>query len=176
MSTSSRPGGLRISGRFSFLFVILVCYAVCGLVEPTLTGNALLYFLSMLRKVIPILAMVFVTMILVNTFLDPRRIQQHLGTESGVRGWFYAVLAGIVISGPPFVLYPMLGDLQRHGARNALLATMLYNRNVKIQFLPAMVYYFGLHYTVILSVYIIVFSLLNGKLLEFFVCNEKTDI
>lgn len=46
----------------------------------------------------------------------------------------------------------MLGHLKRQGARNALLATMLYNRNVKIYFLPAIVYYFGIRYAVVPSI------------------------
>ena len=36
------------------------------------------------------------------------------------------------------------------------------------QFMPAMVYYFGIKYTVVLSVYIILFSVLNGKIIEYF--------
>ncbi|PLX50855.1 MAG: permease [Desulfobulbaceae bacterium] len=158
--------------RHWFLLLVLVVYGLFALLDPAVTAAALGYFFSMLRKVIPILALVFVVMLLVNIFLDPARIRRHLGKDSGLRGWFYAIVSGIVISGPPFVLYPMLGDLKRHGARNALLATMLYNRNVKVYFLPAIVYYFGLRYAVVLSVYIIVFSVLNGMLLEFFVRHD----
>ena len=50
--------------------------------------------------------------------------------------------------------------------RNSLLAVLLYNRNVKIPFIPAMIYYFGLKFTVFISLYIIIFSVLNGKLIE----------
>jgi len=60
----------------------------------------------------------------------------------------------------------MFGELKKHGARTALLATILYNRNVKIHFVPAIIYYFGIRYTVVLSIYILLFSLLNGKLIE----------
>lgn len=155
-----------LSGRLLFFFVVLLLYGVTALLKPAAVGAALVHFGGMLSKVLPVLAVVFVTMLLVNIFLQPERIRRHLGEDSGLRGWFYAIIGGIVISGPPYVLYPMLAHLQQHGARAALLGTMLYNRNVKIYFLPAMVYYFGLRYTVVLSVYIIVFSVLNGMLLE----------
>ena len=92
-----------------------------------------------------------------------------MGKDSGLKGWFYDLIGGIIISGPPYVLYPMLGELQDNGARNGLIAAILYNRNVKIHFLPAMIYYFGMRYTVVLSIYILLFSLLNGKLLEIIV-------
>jgi hypothetical protein len=53
---------------------------------------------------------------------------------------------------PPYLLYPMLAEFQMHGAKNSLLAAFLYKRNVKIHFLPVMIYYFGLRYSLIVSV------------------------
>jgi hypothetical protein len=67
----------------------------------------------------------------------------------------------------------MLAEFRRHGVRPALLAVFLYNRNVKIPFLPVMVYYFGLRYTVVVSGLIIIFSLLNGLLLERLIGHER---
>jgi len=147
----------------------LVLYGIMALFNPAVTLDALSYFGVMFSKVLPVLGLVFIVLFCTNLFLNPERIRKHLGTDSGLRGWFYAIIGGIIISGPPYVLYPMLGELRRHGARNALLATILYNRNVKIHFIPAMIYYFGIRYTVVLSLYILLFSILNGKLLELLV-------
>lgn len=158
----------KLSGRMKFFLLILSIYGGIAIFNPVLVLNALVYFKGMLAKVVPILALVFVTLFLTNLFLSPAGIRKHLGKDSGLRGWFYAIIGGIVISGPPYVLYPMLGELKQHGAKTGLIATLLYNRNVKVQFLPAMVYYFGIRYTVVLSIYIILFSLLNGKLMDFF--------
>lgn len=166
----SLPG--RISGRTKFLLAVLAAYGVVALFDPAVVQDAWLYFTAMLIKVLPVLVLVFVVLLLLNLFLHPERIQQHLGTESGLKGWLYAIAAGIFISGPPYLLFPMLGQLKRHGARNALLAAMLYNRNVKIHFLPALIYYFGWPYAVTLSVYIILFSLLNGIVVEWLVKND----
>ena len=77
-----------------------------------------------------------------------------------------------MFSGPPYALYPFLGELKRQGARNGLIAAMLYNRNVKIHFIPAIIYYFGMSYAIVLSVYILLFSLVNGKILEMCVGKE----
>ena len=159
----------KLSGRVKFMFLMIAVYGVIALFDPAAVVNALKYFRSIILEVIPVLALVFVILFLTNAFLKPERIRKHLGADSGARGWLYAIIGGIIITGPPYILYPMLGDLQKHGARNALIAAMLYNRNVKIHFLPAMVYYFGIRYTVVLSVYIILFSVLNGKVLELLV-------
>lgn len=159
----------KLSGRVKFLICVLILYGITAFFDPDTVTSSLAYFRSMLIKVIPVLGLVFIFLFLVNLFVSPDWIKTNIGEKSGVKGWLYAVIGGILISGPPYIIYPMLGEMKKQGARSGLLAAVLYNRNVKPQFLPAMVYYFGLRYTVILSVYIILFSLLSGKVLEFFV-------
>lgn len=172
MKAEEQPKPKKINGRVKFLLVVLAIYGVVALFDPDVVRSAFTYFLDMLAKVIPILVLVFMVLLLLNMYLDPRKIRKHLGRESGLRGWMYAIVAGLLISGPPYLLFPMLGELKRHGARNGLLAAVLYNRNVKIHFLPAIIFYFGLRYTVVLSFCIIVFSLLNGKLVELLAGND----
>lgn len=161
---SAEKKASKLAGRWQFLLLMLTTYLVVGWLDPALARTALSGFQGMFLKVLPILGVVFVALLLVNLLLNPERIRKHLGRDSGLRGWLYAVLGGILISGPPYVLYPMLGEFKKHGVRNALIAVFLYNRNVKIPFLPVMAYYFGLRYTIIVSVLIILFSLLNGLL------------
>ncbi len=155
----------RVSGPLRFLLCMVFVYALVGVVRPELALTALHGFRAMLGRVLPILGLVFVALLAVN-MLGPERIKKRLGRESGWRGWLFAALAGIFISGPPYMLYPMLGELRRQGIRDAFLGIILYNRNVKIPFVPVMVYYFGVPYTVILSTYILLFAFLNGLLLE----------
>lgn len=164
-----KPAPKKISGRVRFLICVLVLYGVVAAFSPRTVKDSLIYFSGMLVKVVPILGLVFVFLFLVNLFVKPEWIRSHIGAGSGMKGWFYAIIGGVLLSGPPYLIYPMLGELRKHGARTCLVAAMLYNRNVKPQFLPAMVYYFGLKYTVVLSVYIILFSMISGKVLEVFV-------
>jgi len=152
----------KLAGRWKFLLLMLAIYLLAGWLDPDLAISALHGFKGMFLKIVPILGVVFVALLLVNLLLNPERIRKHLGKDSGLKGWLFAVLGGILVSGPPYVLYPMLGEFRKHGAHNGLIAVFLYNRNVKIPFLPVMVYYFGLRYTVVVSALIILFSLLNG--------------
>ena len=165
---SSQPAARRprLSGRVKFLLAVLATYAITWLLRPGLVLQALAGFKGMLLKIVPILGLVFVALLLINLFLDPVRIRRHLGADSGLKGWLYAIIGGIFISGPPYVLYPMLAEFRTHGAKNSLLAAFLYNRNVKIHFLPVMIYYFGLRYSLVVSVYIILFSVVSGLLIE----------
>jgi len=156
----------KLSNSTKFLIGVIFIYLIIAPFNFTATKDAFLYFLSMLLKIIPLLAFVFIIMIGVNLYLTEDKIKKHIGESAGIKGWIYAMIAGILISGPPYVLYPLLGDLKKHGMKNSLIAVLLYNRNVKIQFIPAMIYYFGLKFTIIISIYIIIFSILNGLLIE----------
>lgn len=166
MTARAKKKGGGIGGNIKFLALVLLLYGLLALFRPDIVRMALANFGQMLTKVIPVLAMVFVVMVLTNLWLKPEAVRRHFGHESGFKGWFYAVLAGLVVFGPPYVLFPMLADLRRHGARNALLAVFLYNRNVNVQFVPAMICYFGLRYTLVLSCYIILFSIVSGLVTE----------
>ena len=158
----------KLSGRVKFLIFMVVLYGVIAIFNPDIVKDALAYFCVILSKVVPVLVLVFGFLFMVNLFVKPEWVRKNIGTESGLRGWLYAIIGGVLISGPPYIIYPLLGEMRQQGARDGLIAAMLYNRNVKPQFMPAMVYYFGLKYTVVLSVYIILFSVLNGKLVECF--------
>ncbi len=155
---------IRISKSFLFLLMVVFLYAVVGFFDIVLVKEALGKTLEIFLKILPILVLVFGLIYLINRYFDTKKVQKHLGEESGLRGWIYAVVAGVVLAGPPYILYPIFGKLQDKGMKNSLIAVILYNRNVKLQFLPALIYYFGLPFSIILSFYMIVFSLFNGIL------------
>jgi uncharacterized membrane protein YraQ (UPF0718 family) len=164
---------IRMSATVKFLAVVCVAYFIIFFFKPRLAGKAIINTGGTFLKIIPILILVFGVIYLINRYLDTSKLQNHVGKDSGLQGWFYAAVAGILISGPPYVLYPLFGDLQKKGMRNALLAVVLYNRNVKIPFIPVMIYYFGTAFMVVISIYIILFSFLNGLLVEFFAGRQR---
>lgn len=163
MKTANRK---KLSGGMKLFLMVLLVYLIVGLFNIQLAKDAAINFLQMFIKIIPILMIVFIVMIGVDLFFSKERTEKYLGVASGVRGWIYAIISGILITGPPYVLYPLLGQFKKKGMKISLLAALLYNRNVKIPFLPVMAYYFGLKFTVATSIYIIIFSIINGKIVE----------
>ena len=101
-----------------------------------------------------------------NYFLKPKIVIKYLGGESGIKGWILAILFGILSHGSIYVWYPFLKDLRKQGMRLGLLAVFLYNRAVKIPLLPIMILYFGIPFVVVLMVYMIITSIIEGKILE----------
>lgn len=158
----------KISGKIYFLLFVVLVYATVYLFDANLFTSSLQKTLDMFIKIVPILFLTFAIMTLVNYFVTSERIKKHLLDKSIFKKYFYFVLFGIFVSGPPYIIFPMLKDLKNKGVTNDLLAIFLYNRNVKIPFLIVMIYYFGVKFTVINSVLIIIFSIFNGLLVKKF--------
>jgi uncharacterized membrane protein YraQ (UPF0718 family) len=156
----------RSRGGWLFLAIVAAAYLLLALVDAERVGEALALFARVLGQVVPALALVWLLLFLADLLLDKKRVRQHLGRESGLRGWFGALFAGVFAVGPIYGWYALLAELRQKGMRDALIATFLYSRALKLPLLPLMVHYFGLAYTVVLSLGILLFALLNGLLLE----------
>jgi len=163
---SERPAGRGGIGGWVFLVVVLVIYAVTGLVDYELVLSAIGIFMQLLDKVLPALALVFVLIFTVDLLLDPKRVEKYLGQRSGILGWLAAIVAGILSTGPVYAWYAVLHDLRQKGMRTSLVAVVLYSRAVKLPLLPLLVHYFGLGYTMVLASYLIGFSIIGGLLIE----------
>ena len=153
---------------FPFIFpgVVAGIYCIIAMIDSIIAIRALEAFVIILRQIIPVLALVFALMFLIDLFIRPAVIAKHLGSDSGVSGWLLAIVAGIIATGPVYVWYSMLADFREKGMRTALAGVFLYMRSVKIPFIPVMIYYFGGLYTVVLTTYLIVFSILVGIICE----------
>ena len=149
-----------------FLALVIVLYAVLFFIDRDTTKAAFWQSASVLFKLLPVFLTVIVLSGLINYFLNPKQIVKHFGKESGVRGWLYALVAGVISHGPMYAWYPMLQEMRSHGMRDALIAVFFYSRAIKLPLLPLMIDYFGLLYTTVLSVYILLAALLQGKMIE----------
>ena len=157
---------LKRKGVYTFWLVVLIVYFLAFVFSPDLALNSLKETVQIFRKIIPIFFLILVVMVFMNLFLTPERIKKHFGEEVGLKGWLYAIIFGVVISGPPYIFYPMLKEMKKHGLKISYLSAFLYNRNIKIPLIPAMIYYFGWTYVLIMTVLVVIFSIINGLVME----------
>ena len=156
----SNKVGLYMLGGVVFTYILLFIF------DSSNAKQALYEGLGVLKMVLPIILVVFFLMGLMNITVDKEKISRHFGKESGVRGWFYAVVAGIFSHGPVYVWYPFLQNLREHGAKDSLVFVFLYARSIKIPWLPLMISYFGWIFTLFFSLYIIIAAILQGLIVE----------
>ena len=101
-----------------------------------------------------------------NYFVNPKTVSKYVGEGSGIKGWLLAIFTGILSHGPIYAWYPILKDLREQGMKIGLITVFLYNRAIKIPLLPLMVYYFGIPFVIILTGYIIIASIVQGRIIQ----------
>ena len=156
---------VKLRGRWFLLFVI-VLYFLLFLFVPQKTFLALKSAGWLLLKIAPILILVVLINALINIFIDPKKLSYHLSRDRGLKAWMVALVAGILSHGPMYAWYPLIEDLKKKGLRDALIATFFYARAVKLPILPLMIHYFGLKFTIVLNLYIVIGAVIQGIIVD----------
>ncbi len=151
---------------YYFLIVVVILYAIVFLINPIKISESLNFTIKIFKQIIPLFVIVFGLMVIINQFVTPKRISKYLGEEAGIKRWFIAIGAGIISTGPIYMWYPMLKELRKKGVNNGFIATFLYNRAVKPPLIPMIIYYFGIKFTVILTIVMIICSVIQGLIIE----------
>lgn len=162
----SKKGKKSSKKGWLFLLIAVIVYIVVALINKTIAQNSLFTFVKILVRVTPVLVVVFGLMVISHLILSPKRVMKYLGSTAGVKGWLISIGGGIISTGPIYMWYPLLQDLKEKGMKTSFIAAFLYNRAIKLPLLPLMVYYFGLPFTVILTVYMMIFSVIHGVFVE----------
>jgi uncharacterized membrane protein YraQ (UPF0718 family) len=149
-----------------FLVGVLVLYAIVGIFDWGTALASIRLFMQIFLQILPVFFLVFFFIFMVDLVIQPEKVVKHLGRQSGCRGWCIALIGGILSAGPIYVWYPLLADLRERGMRTALISAFMNSRAVKLPLLPLMVYYFGVAFTIVITVYMVVFSLIVGILTE----------
>lgn len=149
-----------------FLLIVITLYIITGLLKPETILPSLKFFWQIIKQIFWVLILVFVLFVIINYFIKPKQIVKYLGKTAGIKGWLVAIIGGIISIGPPYVWYPLLKEMQKHGTRNGLLAAFLYNWAIKPALLPLLIFYFGWIFTIVLTVVMMIMSVLQGLLVE----------
>ncbi len=157
------------------LVLTVIIYLVTASTEPSLAYAALTKSFEVLKMIAPIMLAVMLLMALIATFIKPKGIARHLGEESGLKGWLLALTGGVLSHGSTLVWYPMLSELREHGARDGLIVAFFYARAIKLPWLPVMIGYFGLTFTVVLTFYIVLAAWIQGVLTDRLLQGEHHD-
>ena len=163
----------KISGKWIFLLIVTAFYIALTLINFSLAKTAVIGVFQLIWKIFPVFILVFIFMFISKLFLNAQKIIKYTGENAGLKGWFISIVTGILSSGPIYMWYPLLSDLKSKGMKDAFITAFLYNRAVKIPLLPMMIYYFGLLFTLILTFYMIVFSVINGLIVHKFLNLKK---
>ena len=150
-----------------FLIGVMTIYIFLAFFDFDGILNSLSISIHILRDIWPLFLFIIALTTLINYYLKPHLIRKHIGEDSGTKGVIYALLGGIISHGPMYAWYGLLEELREKGAKDQLLIIFLYSRAIKIPMIPFSIAIFGTAFTIIISIYILLFALLQGILYNY---------
>ncbi len=156
----------EIQKSWYFLVAMILIYSVVSFFNYELFTSSLNFFVDILIKIIPIFIFIFILMVITNLFVTPKFILKYLEKDKGIKKWVFAVIGGVLSSGPIYMWYPLLADLKEKGISDGLISCFLYNRAIKIPLLPLMVVYFSWKYIIILAFVMMFASVIQGIIIN----------
>jgi len=163
---SSERNKKRGKGKVSTLLSLLMIfvYAVIYFADNKLFIESANTLWKMILQFAPYLFLIFLLMFLSELLITPEKAKKIFGNKSGIKALAVTSVVGILSVGPVYVWFPLLHDLKRHGITNKLITVFMYNRAVKLQIFPVMVFYFGLKFTIVFTIMLIIFSFFVGEI------------
>ncbi len=73
---------------------------------------------------------------------------------------------GTFSHGPMYAWYPLMKGFHEKGISYGSIATFLYARGIKLAMMPALISYFGIKYTIVLTTYLVIFSNIQGFVVD----------
>ena len=154
------------NGKWYFLVGVILLLLVILVFDSTKIPLILKMFNKLIVQILPVLVLVYFVMLLTNYFVDNKKLKKYMSEDAGFKGLAISIIAGILSVGPIYIWYPLMQDLQSKGVSNKYLAIFLYNRGIKIQWLPMLILYFGLRYSITLMFMMALVSIPQGILTE----------
>jgi len=155
------------------LLLTLVIYIVTAFFNSDVALASLQKSFEIIKSIAPIIVIVLFLMAIFTTLVKPKKMVKHIGDDSGLKGWIIAVFGGVLSHGSTYIWYPVLSQMRNEGAREGLIVAFFYARAIKLPWIPVMIAYFGLTFTLLLSLYILVGAVVQGIIADKFV---KVDL
>lgn len=158
---------IQFKGK-KFFYSMMSIYLLIFFFDNDNSLVAIKYSIDIFNQIWPLFLVIILISTLINYFLDPKQVIKHFGKDSGNKAIFYSLLAGIISHGPMYTWYGLLEELREKGVKDELLIVFFYSRAIKIPMIPFSIAVFGTTFTIIISLYILLFAILQGKLFTYF--------
>lgn len=149
------------------LFVLaVVLFAWAFVAAPDKALQALAAGWRTFLGVLPIIAAVFAALGLFHVWVDKKKIAEALGKGGGLKAVVLASLAGMVLVGPVYVIFPLMKAVREHGARWAVVGAVLAAWAVKIPMVPMEIGMLGWRFSLARVALVAIAAVPLGYLLE----------
>ena len=153
--------------RSQWLFyATIILYSAIFLINPERAGRALTTAAITFSSVLLLIIAVFCLVGLLQIWISRDLIVRLLGREGGVKSLIIAALCGTLLIGPAYIIFPLLMEIQKRGARWAVITIVLTSYAVKLQMIPVEVGFLGWPFTLGRALVTIALAIPTGLLVE----------
>jgi uncharacterized membrane protein YraQ (UPF0718 family) len=170
---NAKPQARQLRG-LRFLALVGIGYVLLFSTHSQQAQQSLLRIVAIMGQILPIIGVVVVFNGVLNWWLPAPKMAKIFREQGSKRSWGIAIIAGVISHGPMYLWYPMIADMRNGGVPDGMLVTYFYARAVKLPLLPLMIDYFGLLFSVVLIVYILIFALLQGLAMQAWISRRST--
>jgi len=153
-------------GRIFFIISVFLILFVC-LFDIDSFSLIVVDFWIILKKVIPTLFFVYVIIFVFNLLISNKRILIFLKKWNYFKKLLFSVIFGVLSSGPIYLWYWLLKQLNNVWLTLGHISTFSYARAIKLPLLPIMISYFGLKFSIIFIFVLLVFSFFQGIIVDY---------
>jgi len=146
--------------------VVLILYLWAGWTAPERTVRALQSGGALLLSVALLIVAVMGLVGLIQVWISRDAVARLLGEEGGVKALLLAALCGTLLIGPPYIIFPLLMTVRKHGARWAVITIVLAAYAVKLPMIPLEVGFLGWPFSLGRSFLTLLFAIPTGLLVE----------
>ena len=157
---------LRLLRTQWLFFATLLLYGWTFLLSPERAGQALEHATTLFLSVLLLIIAVFSLVGLLQVWISRDVIVRLLGREGGIKGLVLAAICGTFLIGPAYIIFPLLMEIQKRGARWAVITIVLTSYAVKLQMIPIEVEFLGWPFTLGRALVTIALAIPTGLLVE----------
>lgn len=136
------------------------------LVNPERASLALTSATTTFSSILLMIVAVFCLVGLLQIWISRNLIVRLLGREGGVKSLVIAALFGTLLVGPAYIIFPLLMEIQKRGARWAVITIVLTSYAIKLQMIPIEIGFLGWPFTLGRALITIALAIPIGLLVE----------
>jgi len=156
-----------IINKFKFPIIVLFIYILLAFLLPATAARSTQVTLDYFKEMAIIMPPVFLLMGLMEVWVPKDKIQQWVGSGSGIRGGLIALILGTLPTGPLYVAFPMTATLLRKGASVTNMVIFLGSwAALKIPQLMVEIKFLGIYFSGLRFVLTLVALVLMGVIME----------
>ncbi len=156
----------RILRNQWLLVVTLALYLAAFIMRPERALSALQTTLNTFSSVLLLILAVFGLIGLLQVWISRDLIVRLLGRDSGMKSLLLATFCGTFLIGPAYLVFPLLLEIRRRGARWAVIVIVLTSYAVKLQMLPVESGFLGWPFTLGRALVTLALAIPTGLIIE----------